>query len=46
MMMAIAFLMFAVLIAGWLLAPEGSREELPEVSPAPKLSPETMPSKA
>lgn len=46
MMMAVAFLMFALLIAGWLLAPERGREELPEVAKTPAMSPETLPSKA
>ena len=46
MMMAIAFLMFALLIAGWLLAPERGNEELPEAASAPTLNPKAMPSKA
>lgn len=46
MLMAIAFLMFALLVAGWLLAPERGREELPETASAPLMSPEAMPSKA
>jgi hypothetical protein len=48
MLLTIAFLMFAVLVVGWLVAPEKSREELSNVSPAssPKISADAMPSKA
>lgn len=46
MMMAVAFLMFALLVAGWLLAPEQGREELPEVARTPVMPTDAIPSKA
>jgi hypothetical protein len=48
MLLTIAFLMFAALIVGWLVAPEKGREELPSVAPASsqRISTDAMPSKA
>jgi hypothetical protein len=44
MMLAIAFLMFAVLVAGWLFAPDGGRDEAPETTTS--MVPEAAPSNA
>jgi hypothetical protein len=48
MLLAIAFLMFAVLLVGWLVSPEQGHETLPAAKPAtsPKMSTDAMPSKA
>jgi len=37
-MILFAFILFAVLIAGWLAAPSAARESAPSVAPALKMS--------